>query len=299
MSSSAANRRGILALSLGMAFYTVNDTCVKLVARDLPVGEVLFLRGILSVLLLIGALIFTGQLRNVPQGASKPVFWRSLFDALGTIVFIAALVRMNFAELAAVALTSPLILTAIAAFTFGYKVGWRRWCAIGVGLLGTLFIVRPSPQAFDVWALFGLAAAFFSAGRDLATRRIAAGIPTLVVSLYGAFAIMIAGAALGLFETWAWPTAMHWLGITIAAIFLGIGTYFAVLAFRDVDIPTVAPFRYTLLFWTALSGYFVFNEVPDRWAFVGAALIALSGLYTLHRENVRHREISARAIPPA
>ncbi len=289
----------MLALSFGMALYTVNDTCVKLVARTLPFGEVLFLRGILSVLLLIGALVVTRQWRSVPRAASAPVVWRSLFDALGTVVFIAALVHMNFAELAAVALTSPLILTALATFTFGYKVGWRRWVAICVGLLGTLFIVKPSPQAFDMWALFGLAAAFFSAGRDLATHRIHAGIPTLVVGLYGSVAVMLAGAALGLVETWAWPTALQWLGITVAATFLGIATYFAVLAFREVDIPTVAPFRYTLLFWTALSGYFVFGEVPDRWAFVGAALIALGGLYTLHRESIRHREISARAIPPA
>lgn len=289
----------MFALSFGMALYTVNDTCVKLVSRELPFGEVLFLRGVLSVLLLIGALIFTGQLRRVTQGVSTPVLWRSLFDALGTVAFIAALVRMNFAELAAVALTSPLILTALAALTLGDKVGWRRWIAIGVGLLGTLFIVKPSPQAFDVWALFGLAAAFFSAARDLSTRQIHTGIPTLVVGLYGSVAIMIAGAVLGLFETWAWPTAAQWLGIAIAAAFLGIGTYFTVLAFREVDIPTVAPFRYTLLFWTGLSGYLVFGEVPDRWALVGAALIALGGLYTLHRENVRHREISARSIPPA
>jgi len=288
----------MLALSFGMALYTVNDTCVKLVGRELPFGEIIFLRGILSVLLLAGALIFTGQWRRVTRSASAPVLWRSFFDALGTIMFVAALVRMNFAELVAVVLTSPLLLTALAAITLGDKVGWRRWIAICVGLLGTVFIVKPSPQAFDVWALVALSAAFFSAGRDLATRHISKDIPTLVVSLYGAIAIMLAGASLGLFENWAWPTPSQWLGIAVAAIFLGIGTYFTVLAFREVDIPTVAPFRYTLLFWSALSGYLIFREVPDRWAFVGAALIAFGGLYTLHREGVRRREISARAIPP-
>ena len=289
----------MLALSFGMALYTANDTCVKLIARELPFGEVIFLRGVLSVLFLLIALSMTGQLRSLPKSCSATVLWRSLFDALGTIAFIAALVRMNFAELAAVVLTSPLILTALAALTLGDRVGWRRWCAIAVGLIGTLFIVKPSAQAFDVWALVGLSAAFFSAGRDLATRSIHTGIPTLSVSLYGAAAITLAGAALGLTETWAMPTAFQWLGITVAAAFLGMGTYFTVLAFREVDIPTVAPFRYTLLFWTALSGYLVFGEVPDRWSFVGAGLIALGGLYALHRETVRHREISARSIPPA
>jgi drug/metabolite transporter (DMT)-like permease len=47
-----------------------------------------------------------------------------------------------------------------------------------------------------------------------------------------------------------------------------------------------------------IAGYVAFGEVPDRWAFAGAALIALSGLYTLHREAVRRRELAATAAPP-
>ncbi len=297
--TTTANRRGMTALTVSMAFYTANDTCVKLIARTLPFGEIIFLRGILSVLILIAALIVSGQLRNTPRSGSRLVMGRSLLDALATVFFIAALVRMNFAELSAIVLTSPLILTAFAALTIGSRVGWRRWMAIGIGLTGTLLIVKPHAAAFDIWALVGLAAAFFSAGRDLATRHIGAGISTLTVGLYGAIAVMIAGAALGLTETWHMPTAIEWAGLAVAAAFLGAGSYFTVLAFRDVDIPAVAPFRYTLLLWTGISGYFVFGETPDGWSLIGAGLIALSGLYALHRESLRHRELSARALPPA
>ena len=55
--SPAANRRGMIALTLGMAAYTVNDTFVKLVARELPFGEVMFLRGVLSVVLTVALMI--------------------------------------------------------------------------------------------------------------------------------------------------------------------------------------------------------------------------------------------------
>jgi len=289
----------MLALTFSMALYTANDTCVKLVGRALPFGEIIFLRGVLSVAILVAAMTFCGQLRAIPRRCGRSVMWRSLFDALGTVCFIAALVRMNFADLAAIVLTSPLLLTAFAALTLGSRVGWRRWMAIGIGLMGTLLIVKPNATTFDVWALVALAAAFFSAGRDLVTRRIEPGISTLTIGLYGAIAVTLAGAALGLTETWIMPTATEWLGLTVAAVFLGAGSYFAVLAFRDVDIPAIAPFRYTLLIWAGISGYFVFGEIPDRWSLLGAGLIALSGLYALHRERVRHRELSARAIPPA
>jgi len=51
----------------------------------------------------------------------------------------------------------------------------------------------------------------------------------------------------------------------------------------------------TLLIWGALSGYLVFNEVSDIQSACGSILIVGSGLYTLHRERVRHRALSAKA----
>lgn len=299
MSQSAANRRGMIALTFGMAAYTVNDALVKLVARELPFGEVLFLRGMLSIAILVIVIGMTGGLRHVTMSATRVVLLRSLLDALGTICFIAALVNMKIADLSAVVMTSPLILTALAAFTLGEHVGWRRWLAIGVGLAGTLFIVKPGAGAFDMWALAGLAAAFFGAARDLTTRRLDPGASSLVVGLYGTLAVTLSGAAIGLGETWIFPNREQWLLIAIAAMFLGLGTYLVVHAFRGVEIAAVAPFRYTLLVWMGIAGYIAFGEVPDRWALIGAALIVLSGLYAMHREAMRRRDIAARAAPPA
>ena len=298
--SPAANRRGMIAVTLGMAAYTVNDTFVKLVARDLPFGEVIFLRGVLSVrdadrgAQLSWSTCAAWLPPSTPGYCGAPCSMRS-----ATAFFVAALVHMKIAELSAVVLTSPLILTALAALMLRTPVGWRSWSAIGVGLLGTLFIVKPSAGTFDIWALVGLTAAVFSAFRDLATRSISHAIPSLAVSVYGAAAVMLSGAALGSVESWSMPTLSQWAAVTVAALFLGLGTYGIVIGFRNVDIPAVAPFRYTLLLWMGISGYFAFGEVPDRWSWVGAVLIALSGLYALHREGVRRRELAATALPPA
>jgi drug/metabolite transporter (DMT)-like permease len=289
----------MIALTFGMAAYAINDAFVKLVARELPFGEVLFLRGALSVIIFLAVIAGTGGLRFIAAAAQPIVLWRALFDALGTVFFIAALVHMNIADLSAVVMTSPLILTAFAALMLSEHIGWRRWAAIGVGLAGTLFIVKPGGGSFDAWALAGLAAAFFSAARDLTTRRIDPSVSSLVVGLFGTVAVALCGAAIGLTERWVMPNPEQWTMLAIASAFLGLGTYLVVHAFRGVEIAAVAPFRYTLLLWMGIAGYVGFGEIPDRWAFVGAALIALSGLYTLHREALRRRELAAQAVPPA
>jgi drug/metabolite transporter (DMT)-like permease len=244
-------------------------------------------------------LIAVVGLRGLVTAFTPAVLWRALFDGLATAFFVAALVQMKLAELSAVVLTSPLILTALAAFWLRNPVGWRRWSAIAVALFGTLLIVKPGAGAFDVWALVGLVAAICSAFRDLSTRAISDHVPSLAVSIYGASAVMLSGLAFGIGESWTMPSAAQWGAVALAALFLGLGTYLIVLGFRNVEIPAVAPFRYSLLIWAGIAGYFVFGEVPDALAWLGVVLIALSGLYALHRESVLRRGLNATALPPA
>jgi drug/metabolite transporter (DMT)-like permease len=87
--------------------------------------------------------------------------------------------------------------------------------------------------------------------------------------------------------------------LALAAVFVGIATFLMTMAFRDVDISVVAPFRYSYLITSALAGYVAFNELPDGWSVFGTLLIAASGLYMLHREVVRQREVTGTATPAA
>ena len=87
--------------------------------------------------------------------------------------------------------------------------------------------------------------------------------------------------------------------LLVAAVFVGIAIFLLALGFRDVDLSVVAPFRYTYLLTSALGGFLVFREVPDAWTVVGAVLIVGSGIYTLHREAIRRRTLTATITPAA
>jgi drug/metabolite transporter (DMT)-like permease len=294
MSSLRANRRGIIALIIALGAFTTNDALVKLVARNYPPGEVMLLRGLMTVVAVAAMMAMLGQARMVRQALAGRVLARSLFDALGAACFVTALVHMGLAELSAVLLVSPLIMTALSVLLNHETVGWRRWTAIAVGFVGTLFVVKPTPSAFDAWALLGLGAAFAGAARDLMTRHIDPGVPASVISLSALVAVMLVGALLGLGESWRMMSAADIGLLACAAAFLGAGTYLVVIAYRDSEVSLVAPFRYTLLLWSGLAGYVVFGELPDRFAIIGGGLIVASGLYALHREGVRRREKAAR-----
>ncbi len=297
MASYQDNKRGIISLTAGCALFTVTDTITKIVAFTFPIGEVLFSRALACIVIVGIASVFVYRSFAIPGALQKLVLLRAVLDAGANATFVVALTKMRLADLMAINMMSPLVLTMLLAFFFKEKVGWRRWSAIGVGVIGMLLIVKPGPSTFDVWALVAFATTLFSATRDIVTRRIDPATPTLVVTLVSLCGTMLAGLVLAvvLSERWAIFSPEYFGLIVIGALFLAGGSTLAVSSFRNVDASVVAPFRYSLLIWSALAGYFVFGEVSDPLSIAGSLLIVASGLYMLHRERVRHREIAARS----
>lgn len=291
------NKRGILALTTACGLFTIADTLTKLAALTYPSGEVLFARAAVCMLCIGVVVIYTHQFSWLRYTANRYVILRAILDAGANVAFILALSHMRLADLLAVNLVSPLLLTMLLVVFFGERIGWRRWTAILVGFGGTLLIVKPSTSSLNVWALLGLAAAACSATRDLVTRRIDPGVPTLAISFISISTVTLAAPlmALAFNEQWRMPDLEYLAFVGAAGVLLSVGSTFAVSAFRNVDISVVAPFRYSLLIWGGISGFIVLGELSDAQSLIGSLLIVGSGLYSLHRERVRHRELSAKS----
>ena len=298
MTSSRANRRGMLALMGAMAAFAVNDMVMKLTAQRYALGEVITVRGAIATLLVGSIMLAMGKITTL-RYVSPLVLSRTMFDGLAMVLFTTALIHMPLAELSAINLVSPLIITAAAVVFFKEEVGWRRWTAIAVGFLGTLLIIRPTPGAFNAWALLGVATAFAGVARDMITRLLNPRIPSIMISFLAAFGSMLIGPVMGLAEQWR-PMALFDVGmLAVSAAFVASGHMLVVIAFRGhIDVAAIAPFRYTLLIWAGICGYLAFGELPDRVAIAGSLLIVTSGLYALHREVVRRRSVAA-SVPPA
>lgn len=290
MASIGANRRGIISLTGCMAAYAVSDVTTKLVAQTHPFGEVIAVRGLFTIVAVGIVLAASGYWRFIRSTLTAPVLLRSMLDALSSGMYIAALIHMPMANAGALVMIHPLILVALSVVLFAETVGWRRWSAVVAGFIGVLFIVKPTPAAFNAWALFGLGAALVGALREIVTRRLDPSLPSMVVAFISVVALTLVGCGVGVTEQWQ-AMGMREIGyLALAACFFSLAVYLAVMAFRGVDISVVAPFRYTFLVFAGIAGFVSFGEVPDRWSVTGAALIVGSGLYTLHREALRRRK---------
>lgn len=281
------NLRGILAISAANLLFLINDTLIKLASPVMPLGEILFFRGLFATALLVPIVIAADVLKYAPLLWNASLFWRTLSEVFAAILFILALFNIPIANINAILQVVPLMVTACAALFLGEKVGWRRWAAILVGFFGVMVVIRPGLEGFDAWSLVALGSMLFITIRDLTTRTMPRGIPVLLVALVTAIAVALTGPIYGLVadETWAAPTWNSLLLVGGAAVFLIGGYMLAVDFMRHGDIAVVAPFRYIVILWAIIVGYLVWGEVPDEAMIIGTALIIASGIYTIQRER--------------
>jgi drug/metabolite transporter (DMT)-like permease len=214
---------------------------------------------------------------------------RTASEIGATICFLTALSRMPLANATAILQTLPLTITMGAALLYRERVGWRRWSAIVIGFAGVAIMLRPGPEGFDADALWALGAVGFVTARDLLTRKLSAGAPSVFVALLTAAAITLTGALGALTQPLA-PVSAQALGLLFgAALFLLVAYIAAVNAVRVGEIGFVAPFRYSVLIWALFLGWALFGELPDATTLAGAGVVVGTGLYTLHRERLAAR----------
>jgi drug/metabolite transporter (DMT)-like permease len=272
-----------------MAVFIVNDACVKVAAADWPPAQIMVVRGVFAVLIMAGICSRSGDLGRWRELLRPIVAGRCALEGFVAFSYISALAVLPIADVTAILLISPLLITAAGALFLGEPVGWRRWLAVGVGFAGMLLVVRPTGEGFG-WA--GGVAVISTIGvalRDILTRRIPVGVPSNIV----AFGTTIAALLVGLMLTGATPwrpfTTMPFVMSLAAAILVAIGNLAIVIAFRNADVSVISPFRYTIIVWAILIGIVVFGERPSAASWLGIALIVGSGLFTIYRETVLSR----------
>lgn len=290
------NMRGALYMMGSMVAFTLNDACVKLLADDVPLFQIVFLRGLLTTALMVVTVAAFGRLSfRIPKGDRGKVAFRTFFEVAAMVAFLTALVNMAIANATAILSALPLLVTLAAALLFREPLGWRRLTAVGVGFTGVLMIVQPGTEGFNVYSLVALVAVLLITGREMTTRAFSPEVPSMTVAVITAASVCVFGGVASLFEPWV---ALGWreVGlIAIASVFIIGGYVFSVMVMRVGEVGFTAPFRYTALVFALVLGLVLFDELPNTLALSGAAVVMGTGIYTLLRERALRRAAAARA----
>lgn len=278
--------RAISLMILSMALLALSDMFIKLAALAMPVGQVAFL------LSLGGVVIFIALARMRRLALITPMIWnrwvlaRNGTEILGGLGLVLGIAWSPLSVFAAIMQASPLIVTIGAAALLGEPVGWRRWSAVLLGLLGMLLVVQPWSQAFEPAVLFAVLGVTALSLRDLITRLAPREVDSLQLATWGFMATLPSGIVILAVMAEAPvgdPVSLVW--VTGAAIVTAAGYYAVTSAMRMAPAAIVSPYRYSRLLFTMSLGIIVFGERPDALTLTGAAIILSTGLYTFLRER--------------
>jgi drug/metabolite transporter (DMT)-like permease len=272
--------RGIALSVFGIGCITFNDSMMKLVVDDHPIGQAIFIRGIF-VLLLISLLVYRqGGLRVLRIHNMRLQIWSAILLVLPIFLFIYALSQLPLSIATIIFFTNPLFVCLFAPIWLGERITWLLASSVALGLVGATLVLNPTSSVFEWVLLAPLAVALLSAIRELVLRQALARETAVSTLFYASLAVTVLAACtfpLG----WV---AMDWREyglLALSAFGFGLGIYSMTESLCFAPASAVAPYKYSAIIWALLLSYLLWGEAPTPMVWIGTALIIASGVAVL------------------
>ena len=287
MNTQRSPSRAVAWMLMAVACFSLMDAGMKQLASSYPTLQVTFLRGAASLPFVLVWVLATAGPRSL-----IPVRWglhllRGLLGMAMIGCFVFALRSLPLSTAYTIYFVAPLLIAALSVPLLGEHVGPRRWIAIGIGLVGVVVVLRPGVDGFiSVPGLMVLLAATAYAVAAITVSLLTrTDTPQSMVVWF--LVILALGAGLLALPDWQ-PLQLGHAALIAGMGLAGAGGQVALTrAFQLGEASLIAPLEYTGLVWVIGWDLAFWGVLPDRFTWLGAAIIVASGLYLLHRERVR------------
>jgi drug/metabolite transporter (DMT)-like permease len=276
--------------------------CVKYLGSASPAGQVVFFRGVISMLVIAAVAWRTEGFKVLKTRNWRAHASRSVFGAVSMFCWFVSLTMIPLAEMMAISFTIPLFLTVLAMVFLHEKIHAYRWTALAIGFAGVLIIVSPELITGSGSALgvgIAVTAAVLAAFALMFLRRMSGQENALTITFYFFLTSSVLSLGTLAFGPWPMPTGQQLLLLGLIGIFGVMGQLTMTFTYRYAEASLVAPLDYVNMLFAIAIGYYVFGEIPHISTWVGAPLVIAAGGIILWREYVKFRRIiSAGRIDP-
>jgi drug/metabolite transporter (DMT)-like permease len=305
---------GILLKLLSTMAFTCMSTLVRVVGRDVPVGEVVFCRSFFALIPLFLMLAWRHEIMDAFRYTSFASHMkRGAIGATGMFSGFVGLTMLPLADSTAISYAAPLMVVPLAYFLLGEQVRIYRWSAVAIGFVGVVVILWPHLDiaAFagrdqqSTGALFALGGAVCAAFATIQVRKLVnvettASIVFTFMVLCAVLALLTwpLGKVVPLMGQWIVPTAWQAFLLVMVGVFGGLGQIFLTISYRHADTSLIAPFEYFSMIWAITLGYLVFADLPSIYVLAGGTIVVASGIFVIWREQklglerARQRKVS-------
>jgi len=304
------NSKGIVLIVIAMTLFAMQDSLIKFIFEKSALYEIFFGRYFVAAVLLFIYIKFKKQNVNLKTYYPVLTFVRVILHFLAFSAFFISLTYMPLATANALFFSCPFFVSIFAKFFLKEYIGIRRWSAIAFGFLGVFIVLNPNFSQFEYKSLLPVGCAFFYAA-SMTITKYTSDKDDVNTQLFYFYSIAIALCGLiyiymgnGQFNnanydsttqfifrewfinpTYAWP-------IIILMGFIGALAFFCVFNAYSIASPSVVSlYEYSLIIWSIMIGYILFDSVPTLRTFIGVSVIIGAGIYIYLREKVKDQMI--------
>jgi drug/metabolite transporter (DMT)-like permease len=276
---------GIGLTIVAILIFGVQDALSKVLAQDYSPFQLAMMRFWAFAAF---SLILVMRQGPLTQAFRSRYPWLQILRAILLVIdiwfFVVALATVPLAELQAITLVYPLIVTLVAIPILGERVGVFRFAAVAVGFCGALIIVRPGGLPITWGVVAALISAFCYAIYIALTRKVSSADSTATSMVYVGVVGLVLTSGTGVFFWKDMDLAA--LGIMAIVMVTSIAAHgIMMVALSRAPASVIQPFNYMALPWGIALSYLFFGHLIDTVSLMGAAVIVGAGLVVMARER--------------
>lgn len=281
--------KGIAIAVAGFFLVTVMGVLSKMLTGLHSPIEIAFYRNALAVV--VCAVFIITQKRYDLLRTKRPAMLalRGLIGISGLIVVLSAVQALPMSTATSLFFAATLMIPVFATILLKERVGWHRWGAVIIGMIGVVIVAQPSAAVTMTGVGLGLLAAFFIACAHIILRVLRDENSVTVSLSYFVFGFVFTAPFMPFIATM--PTlesALILFGIGVTG---GLFQLMLTLALKYAPASVINPFNYTGLVWAVLFDMTIFSLMPATTTIVGAVIIIGANVYITWREaRQRQRE---------
>ena len=282
------NFKGAAWIVLSCLYAAVMVSLIKIIGTQahstvLVVGRCLFGLVLLSPMLL--------KKGFAPLGSSqiKLHLLRGCFVAVGINLGFYSLTILPITTVTVLFFSAPLFVTLLAGPMLGEKVGVRRLSATLAGFVGTIVVLNPVVENFDLRLLIPVISSMFFSVSLILHKKLSETDPPWVLMFYMFSMTLLLTTPIAIGNVGVLSGTLVGV-ISIIAVFATMRTYADIRGYTAGDVSFVAPFQYLRILFIGIVAYVLFDETLQINEWIGMLFIISSTLYIAQREyRLRNR----------
>ena len=288
------NKLAIYLIIISVLFGTLKLTFLKLAQEDVNVYVAGFLRFFFGLIIILPYMIKTNFLVFKTKHIKKH-FIRSLLNLPAMLLYFSTLILLPIEKVTAISFIVPIIVTILAVFFLKEKIYIYRSLALIIGFGGMLIILRPGVIDISIGVYMALFSSLLWSIVIIITKKISKDDSSITILSYQSLFMTIFSFFVVLFF-WEMPSTKTFVYLIFAA---ACGTILHLTlnhAYKLVDVSMTQPYSFLSLVFASLIGFFVFNEIPDLFTWLGASVIFVGVLIISYREMKLDKEIIRKRL---